>query len=169
LNQYLHTFVPTNFVITIMTIEQVIKSTALPLNKKVILNLLVNQQLLTAQMSELLKPYDLSSEQYNVLRILRGQHGKPANMCMIQERMIARTSNTTRLVDKLLEKALVTRDICSSNRRKMEVSITQKGIDLLAVIDPDVEAFDNTFFKHFSESEVVTLNSLLEKFRSYEK
>jgi DNA-binding MarR family transcriptional regulator len=62
------------------------------------------------------KPYEISGEQYNVLRILRGQ--KSQNMCVIQERMLAKTSNTTRLVDKLLLKEYVTRKVCPENRRK---------------------------------------------------
>jgi DNA-binding MarR family transcriptional regulator len=65
-------------------------------------------------------------EQFNVLRILR-KKGNPANMSVIQERMIAKTSNTTRLVDKLLLKNFVTRKVCLENRRKIEVLITQKG------------------------------------------
>ena len=71
---------------------------------------------------EILKPFDLSSEQYNVLRILRGQKGKPANMSVIQERMISKNSNTTRLVDKLIVKEFVIRKICPSNKRKMEIT-----------------------------------------------
>lgn len=82
------------------------------------------------------KSFDLSAEQFNVLRILRGQQGKPANMCLIQERMISKTSNTTRLVDKLLAKGLVTRTVCEENRRKIEVCITAKGLELLEQIDP---------------------------------
>ena len=78
--------------------------------------------------AEIMKPYDLSGEQYNVLRILRGQKGCPANMCIIQERMLAKNSNTTRLIDKLLLKDFVTREVCPDNRRKIEVLITTKRI-----------------------------------------
>ncbi|WP_286968950.1 MarR family winged helix-turn-helix transcriptional regulator, partial [Flavobacterium sp. UBA4854] len=108
-----------------MTIEEVIKSTVKMDNaKKVILNIMYTQNVIQDHFNELIKPYDLSGEQYNVLRILRGQKGKPANMCVIQERMLAKTSNTTRLVDKLLLKDFVTRNVCPDNRRKIEVSIT---------------------------------------------
>ena len=72
------------------------------------------------------------------MRILRGQKGCPANMCVIQERMLAKTSNTTRLVDKLLLKEFVTREVCPDNRRKIEVSITQKGLNVLTELDPKV-------------------------------
>jgi len=115
---------------------------------------------------EKLKPYDLSSEQYNVLRILRGQKGKPANMCVIQERMIAKNSNTTRLIDKLLLKQLVTRDVCPDNRRKIEVLITQKGLDLLTELDPIVIQHEEDFASNLTSTELEELNRLLEKYRN---
>ncbi|MES2747298.1 MAG: MarR family transcriptional regulator, partial [Bacteroidota bacterium] len=122
-----------------MKIEDEIKSTVeLNTAKKVILNILYTQNFVTDKFNELLKPHDLSGEQYNVLRILRGQKGTPANMCAIQERMIAKSSNTTRLIDKLLLKDLVTRKVCPGNRRKIEVAITQKGLLLLEELDPKV-------------------------------
>jgi DNA-binding MarR family transcriptional regulator len=115
---------------------------------------------------DILKPYDLSSEQYNVLRILRGQKGKAANMSCIQDRMIARTSNTTRLVDKLLVKELVIRKICPENRRKMEITITEKGLKLLEELDPKVIEHENSFAEKLSVQELQHLNELLEKYRS---
>jgi DNA-binding MarR family transcriptional regulator len=117
------------------------------------------------KLNELLKPFDLSGEQYNVLRILRGQKGKPANMCLIQDRMLAKNSNTTRLIDKLLVKDLVTRNVCPENRRKMEILITNKGLDLLEDLDPKIEAFDRFFADHLSNEELEQLNILLEKYR----
>lgn len=150
-----------------MKIEDVIKSTTeLALGKKTYLNILYTQNLITEEFNEILKPFDLSPEQFNVLRILRGQKGKPVNMCDIQERMIAKTSNTTRLVDKLLLKDLVTRQVCSKNRRKMEVKITQQGLDLLKELDPLVEEHDNRFANNLSKGELEQLNALLEKYRT---
>ena len=116
--------------------------------------------------NEILKPFDISGEQYNVLRILRGQKGTPANMCVIQERMLARTSNTTRLVDKLLLKKFVTRNVCPENRRKIEVLITQKGLDILKELDPKVIEHEQSFSRNLSSSEVEQLNNLLEKYRN---
>jgi len=161
------TFVPTNIVITIMRIEEIIKSTvALDDAKKVILNLLYTQNVINDKFSEVLKPYDLSGEQYNVLRILRGQKGCPANMCVIQERMIAKNSNTTRLIDKLLLKELVTRKVCPENRRKIEVQITPKGLELLQELDPKVLEHEKIFAANLSQEEIVQLNTLLEKYRT---
>ena len=162
-----HIFVCTNFVVTNMTIENIIKSNSpIAIPKKTVLNILYTQNIITEKFSEILKPYDLSEEQFNVLRILRGQKGKPANMCLIQERMLAKTSNTTRLVDKLLLKELVTREVCPENRRKMEVFITTKGLDLLTVLDPKVIDYELSFSKNLNTEELDQLNHLLEKFRT---
>ena len=150
-----------------MKIEEVIKSNvALKDAKKVILNVMYTQNVVNDKFNEILKPYDLSGEQYNVLRILRGQKGNPANMCIIQERMLAKNSNTTRLIDKLLLKDLVTRNVCPDNRRKSEVLITQKGLDLLTELDPKVDEHEEQFANNLSESELSLLNTLLEKYRT---
>ena len=150
-----------------MKIEDIIKSNnAIAIEKKTLLNIMYSQNVISEKFNEVLKPFDLSAEQFNVLRILRGQNGKAVNMCMIQERMIAKTSNTTRLVDKLLLKEFVTREICSENRRKMEITITQKGLNLLNELDSLVINHEKSFAKNLTESELTTLNKLLEKFRS---
>ena len=150
-----------------MSLEEVLKSNStLSPAKKAVLNILYTQNLLSDKFSEILKPYDLSGEQFNVLRILRGQKGAPANMCVIQERMVAKTSNTTRLVDKLLIKGLVTRSVCPENRRKMEVLITEKGLKLLKELDPKVERHEQLFAGNLTEDELNTLIVLLDKFRT---
>lgn len=150
-----------------MKIEEVIKSNvALKDAKKVILNVMYTQNVINDKFNEILKPYDLSGEQYNVLRILRGQKGNPANMCIIQERMLAKNSNTTRLIDKLLLKELVTRNVCPDNRRKIEVLITQKGLDMLTELDPKVDEHEKLFANNLTEEELTLLNTLLEKYRT---
>jgi DNA-binding MarR family transcriptional regulator len=150
-----------------MKIEDVIKSTVpMENSKKIILNVMYTQNILAEKFNEILKPYDISGEQYNVLRILRGQKGNPANMSVIQERMLAKTSNTTRLVDKLLLKEFVTREVCTINRRKIEVSITQKGLDVLKELDPKVMEHEEAFSKNLNNDEIITLNQLLEKYRN---
>jgi DNA-binding MarR family transcriptional regulator len=150
-----------------MKIEDALKSTV-DYNKSTsaILNVLYTQNVITDSFNEIIRPYDISGEQYNVLRILRGQKGCPANMCIIQERMLAKTSNTTRLVDKLLLKDLVTRNVCPENRRKIEVLITQKGLDLLTELDPKVKKHEEVFSKNLNEEELIQLNTLLEKYRT---
>ena len=149
-----------------MTIEEIIKSTVpLSIEKKTILNIIYTKNIVSDKFHEMLKPFEISEEQYNVLRILRGQKGIPCNMFVIQERMLAKTSNTTRLVDKLLIKNLVNREICPENRRKMEISITQKGLDILSKLDTAVLDHELLFSKNLTNEELTQLNYLLEKYR----
>lgn len=149
-----------------MTIEEAIKS-SIPLNPitKTVLNIMYTSRIVEEQVADMLKPYKISMQQYNVLRILRGQKGNPANLFTIQERMINKMSNTTRLVDKLIDKGFAERTICESNRRKVEILITQKGLDLLSEIDPVTQANNNNILKDFTLVELNTLNSLLDKIR----
>lgn len=150
-----------------MKIEEEIKSTVeLSIAKKVILNLSFSRSVIVDRFLEILKPFDLSSEQYNVLRILRGQKGKPANMSVIQERMISKNSNTTRLVDKLIIKELVIRKICPSNKRKMEITITEKGLEILKKLDPIIIEHENSLAHNLTVEELTLLNNLLEKYRN---
>ena len=150
-----------------MKIEEVTKTNGtLNDSTRVILNIMYTEKVIAEQFNEIIKPYDLSGEQYNVLRILRGQKGKPANMNLIQERMVAKTSNTTRLVDKLLLKKLVTRKVCPENRRKIEVLITTKGLEVLAELDPKVMEHENVFANRLIPEELKQLNELLEKYRN---
>ena len=150
-----------------MKIEEVIKTNInLEDSKKIILNIIYTQNVINDKFNEVIKPHDLSSEQYNVLRILRGQKGCPANMCIIQERMLSKNSNTTRLIDKLLLKGLVTREVCPENRRKIEVLITEKGLELLTILDPKILEYEDLFASNLSSNEKEQLNTLLEKYRT---
>jgi len=134
-------------------------------HKRVVLNIAYTQNKLAEAIQSVLKPFDISAEQFNVLRILRGQKGKPVNMSLIQERMLAKTSNTTRLVDKLLAKELVTRKTCPSNRRKMEIGITPKGLDLLLQLDPIIIDNEHAYGQKMTSEELEQLCLLLDKFR----
>ena len=80
--------------------------------------------------------------------------------------MLAKTSNTTRLVDKLLLKEYVTREVCPENRRKIEVLITKKGLNVLTELDPKVIEHEKKFSQNLSSEELEQLNILLEKFRN---
>lgn len=159
------TFVPTNNVV--MNIEEEIKSTIkLSISKKVILNLTVTKNFIGDRFNELLKPYGISSEQYNVLRILRGQRENPLNMQDIQERMVTKNSNTTRLIDKLLLKEMVIRNTCPENRRKIEIQITENGLNILSELDEIIEKYELLITKKLTNEELETLNILLEKIRN---
>ncbi len=131
---------------------------------KAVVNLLYTHSYLVSFQSAVLKPQDLSPEQYNVLRILRGQQGKPVTIAAIQDRMLNTMSNASRLVDKLQAKELVKRDECPENRRKVDVLITEKGLRLLEFLEPQIAALNKNVI-HLGEQEVVLLNELLDKLR----
>ncbi len=114
--------------------------------------------------STALKPYEVSLQQFNVLRILRGQNGKPANLSTLNERMVTKMSNTTRLVDKLLLKDYVSRRTCPSNRRKIEITITKDGIGHLEKMDKAMKEAEDKILKNLSHKELEQLNVLFDKF-----
>jgi DNA-binding MarR family transcriptional regulator len=131
---------------------------------KAVVNLLYTHSYLVSFQTAVLKPMDLSPEQYNVLRILRGQQGKPATIAAIQDRMLNTMSNASRLVDKLKAKELVEREECPENRRKVDVLITEKGLRLLELLEPQVAALNKKVI-HLDEAELIQLNGLLDKLR----
>jgi len=110
-----------------------------------------------------LKSFDISLQQFNVLRILRGRNGKPANLKTVQARMIHKMSNTTRLIDKLIDKGLVERKICEQNRRKIEVFITSKGLELLRELDKKIENTEAEILSPLSYEEQKNLRNLINK------
>lgn len=111
-----------------------------------------------------LKKYDITPEQFNVLRILRGSNPKPMMLADITSRMIDRSSNATRLVEKLRQKGFVEREICEDNRRQVDISITSKGLNLLTKIDKQIDKW-NDILGTVTKSEVQELNRILDKLR----
>ncbi|WP_298519235.1 MarR family winged helix-turn-helix transcriptional regulator [uncultured Kordia sp.] len=149
-----------------MKLEEVLKSNAaLPLAKKIAINFFITNNILLKEYAYLFKQYDLSLQQFNVLRILKGQKGKPANLATIQERMVHKNSNTTRLIDKLILKGLVERTVCPENRRKVEIIITKSGLHLLDEIDTPLNELEDQMMQPLTIEEAETLNTLLEKLR----
>jgi len=110
-----------------------------------------------------LKPFEVSLQQFNVLRILRGRKGKAANLNTVQQRMIHKMSNTSRLIDKLIEKKLVKRNICPENRRKIEIFITKKGKDLLENLDNKIQMTEAEILKPLSIEDQRILRNLINK------
>jgi DNA-binding MarR family transcriptional regulator len=149
-----------------MSIGQEIKSSVeLSLNQKIVINLLKTGSWINECSGDYFKQYDLSMQQYNVLRILRGKKGESANLSYVQERMISPMSNTTRLIEKLRLKGLLTRVLCENNRRKIEIDITDKGLDLLKEIDGNMDAHQESITKNLTMKEIALLNDLLTKIR----
>ncbi len=130
-----------------------------------VIELIVTGNWVQERLTEALKPFNISIPQFNVLRILRGQKGKPASLSCISEKMIHKMSNTTRLVDKLLQKSLVDRIICPNNRRKVEITITAKGLELLTELDRVVDTTQSGLVESLEPQEMDQLTSLLNKMR----
>ncbi|MCM8567971.1 MarR family transcriptional regulator [Gramella jeungdoensis] len=150
-----------------MKIEELLKTKdKMPESRKLVLNIIVTANYITEKIAEALKPFGVSNQQFNVLRILRGQKGKPANLSTIQERMVSKMSNTTRLVDKLVDKNYCERIVCPSNRRKVEIRITEGGLELLHKIDPVIDEVENDIAKKINEKEILSLNTNLNELRS---
>ena len=148
-----------------MDVEATIRTDKkIPLNRRSIIHMILVYNKINEQLTKALKPYEVSLQQFNVLRILRGRNGEPANLSTLNERMISKMSNTSRLVDKLLYKGFVKRFICASNRRKVEITITPKGESVLLEMDKFIEKAENKLVRDFSREELEQLNSLLNKF-----
>lgn len=111
------------------------------------------------------KPFDVTPEQYNVLRILRGSHPKPLMLSEVTSRMIDKNSNATRLVEKLRQKGLLKREICASNRRQVDIFITDKGLILLQKIDKTADDWMKTL-RGVTRQEAQELNRILDKLRA---
>lgn len=149
------------------SLNEILKSSAkLSPQKQTALNLLCTNNYMSSHYTAFFKSFDISGPQYNVLRILRGQKGVPANLSTIQERMIHKNSNTSRLIDKLIQKKYVKRTQCESNRRKIELLITGEGLSLLNDIDPKIDTLEKKLISVLTDKEIITLNQILEKLRT---
>ena len=149
-----------------MTIETEIQQTKWEsFRQKAVINVLYTCRVLEESSETVLKPFDLTMPQFNILRILRGQKGKPATVKLLTERMLDKSSNASRLVDKLLEKGLANRVSCPNDRRAVEVTITQAGLDLLKVVDKELKQID-ALHPGFDEEDARQLSDLLDRLRA---
>lgn len=147
-----------------MDVEQIIQTKSFhSLEQRTVIHLLLVGNRISELVGQALKPFGISMQQFNVLRILRGQKGAPSNLNTLNERMISRMSNTTRLVDKLLERGFVSRTICESNRRKIEITLTASGAEILSRMDTVVREVENDLMKNMSGEDLKTLNLLLNR------
>lgn len=129
-------------------------------------NILHTGNWMNEKFSDHLKEYALSIQQYQVLSSLRELKGEPANLLTLQAEMVSKNSNTTRLVEKLRLKGLISRIQSEENRRMVEIRITESGLSLLEEIDGIHSEFKNEIVAGLTEDEIITLNKLLEKIRN---
>ena len=147
------------------TVEDAIKQTK-PLNvhQKGLLNILLTHNFVSTKLQSFLDGFEITIPQYNVLRILRGQFPKNCSNSLIKERMLYKNTDVTRLMDRLVSKGLVNRIHSTKDRRCVELIISEQGQKILSKIDTK---FDNVIniLEALSETEVTTLNTLLDKIR----
>lgn len=149
-----------------MKLEEEIKQTKFESEHlKAVLNVMVTNNWIVGRHAKFLKQYDLSLPQYNVLRILRGAKSKPMMLSDISDRMLDKMSNATRLVEKLKLKGLVDRELCESNRRQVDISITESGMELLTAIDAPLATFSKDYL-NITADEAILLNTILDKWRN---
>jgi DNA-binding MarR family transcriptional regulator len=132
---------------------------------KMAINILFTSKWLEQRNACVLKPFGISGQQFNILRILRGQHPKCATMSTLQERMLDKMSNASRLVEKLRTKGLVDRTLDDNDRRQVRVTITEDGLKVLQEIDLKMQNQENSF-SSISFEEAKMINDLLDKLRT---
>jgi len=149
-----------------MEIEDLLKTNSdLPLSKKAVVSILYTNSFVNNILNDVLKPFDISIQQFNVLRILRGQHGAPASLETVQDLMVNKMSNTTRLIDKLIKKGFVKKTINKKNRRKIDITISKEGLNLLDIIDKLIDDAEKKIIDSLKKEEVQQLIKLLGKVR----
>ena len=148
-----------------MKLEDAIKQTAFKSEEeRLVINLMYTSGWLSSEQNRFFKRFHISSQQYNVLRILRGQYPNPASVGLIQERLLDKMSNASRLIEKLKQKKLIKRSECSKDRRQVDVLVTQEGLLLLEEIDKLSDKM-NGICDTLNLNEKKTLNKLLDKLR----
>lgn len=143
-------------------IEDIIKANFKDEHHKALINIRYTSNFIGAYYNTHLVHYDLTLAQFNILRILRGSK-EQLSIKVVKKRMVERSPNTTRLVDKLIAKEFVERSRCEEDRRIVHIQITEQGLEILAKLDVQ---FEDTHFTNLTNEEVLTMNYLLDKFRN---
>ncbi|HEX9509981.1 MAG TPA: MarR family transcriptional regulator [Puia sp.] len=135
--------------------------------QKSAINIIYTYNWLTEKINKVFDEWGITSQQFNILRILRGA-GKPLSTLQIRQRMLDKMSDTSRIVDRLVKKGLVKKTVCKTDRRLVDVTITEKGKKLLEKIDAYDEQMDGIMM-NLTEAEAAALNGLLDKVRNGEE
>jgi len=131
--------------------------------QKMGINIIYTAHWLNEKMSQILSTEDITQQQYNILRILRGSEC-PLSTLKIRERMLDKMSDTSRIVDRLIVKGLVEKTACVKDKRLVDIIVTKKGLQLLEKLDALNEQIDS-ILKGVSEKEAITMNQILDKLR----
>ena len=145
--------------------DEIVQEKFLNENHKTLVNLIYTHSYLINKMDSFFKKQGITRQQFNVLRILRGQHPKSANLGLIKERMLDKMSDASRIVERLRVKRLVTRRQSKTDRREVEIMISSKGLQMLETTDVEIQEIYR-LFDRLSHEELEQLNNLLDKFRN---
>ncbi len=126
-------------------------------------NLIYTHNWLVGKMKAFFRKYEITSKQFNILRILKGA-GEPVSTSYIKERLLDRHSDVSRIVDRMHEKFWVQKSVCSIDKRLIDVKLTSEGESILSLINADMTKMENVL-SALSEEEIVQLNALLDKVR----
>lgn len=149
-----------------MKLEQAIQQSSFTSNdQELTLNFIYTYNNFKEDQKNFFKPYGVTSQQYNVLRILRGAYPKPYTTSQVRDRMLDKMSDASRIVERLVKKGLVNRSITKSDKRLVDVVISDTGLKLLDKIDKPLDQEMNTTFANFSKEERSLFVSLLDKMR----
>ncbi|MBL7738410.1 MAG: MarR family transcriptional regulator [Chitinophagaceae bacterium] len=132
--------------------------------QKASINLIYTYNWLTEKSKALFAPEDITPQQFNILRILRGSYPQPLSTLQIRERMLDKMSDTSRIVDRLIAKGLVKKVTCKADRRLVDITITDKGKKLLERLDQRQDEMDG-IIGNLSAKEATALSELLDKIR----
>jgi DNA-binding MarR family transcriptional regulator len=135
---------------------------------KAIINVVFTANLFQARMTQLLKPFGLTLQQFNILRILRGQHGNPIALFEVKRRMIDRNPDVSRIVDRMVRKGLIERAVCPSDKRQADLRLLPKGETTLAATDPVIEQ-SGQLQRDMPAADLAKLSSLLDRLRCGEQ
>lgn len=132
-------------------------------HQKAVVNLIFTAGWLYTQNQKIFKPFGITSQQFNILRILKGQYPKTISATEIKLRMLDRNSDVSRLLDRLAIKGLINKQTCPNDKRASDVLITQAGLDILSQLDKKQKVIDHV--QALSEKEAEELSKLLDKIR----
>lgn len=147
-----------------MNLEQEIQSKFGTEYQKVVVNLVYTYNWINSILKERLDKHHITLQQFNILRILRGQYPTPATINLLKERMLDKMSDASRIVDRLVQKGLVTRETNQKDRRAVDIIISEKGLEILSKLDPVITP-EEILKANIPEDDVIRLNYLLDKLR----
>ena len=132
-------------------------------HQKAVINLLYTTNWMQSRQQDIFKPFNITAQQFNILRILRGQHPNSTSATEIKSRMLDKNSDVSRLLDRLLSKNIITKKTSPSDKRAADINLTEEGLELLRALDKKQHQIDNILT--LTEEEAILLSDLLDKGR----